>query len=160
MSSALMQRTVTEFNLKMGIDTTYLTDDQIDALKKRLASAHVAVSVDSAARQIRLDAAKADTDNAISNAIKLEQTEAKYDVRCDSEGGSAKTNIQMSSRGDAKYGGCLWSAIVVLGVIGLIVFAVCGGKSKSRSSYRSNSSSKGYSHQSSTPYRSYGGYGR
>ena len=145
-----------EFNLKTDIDVSGLSEDQIAALKKRLVESNISVASDTASRQMRLDAATADADNAIASAIKLEQTSSDYKVNAETQSGSAKTTISMSSKGDANYRSCLVTVIVILAIAGAIAYLAFGSKSKSRSSYRSNGSyqkSRSYPSQSSQPYR-------
>ena len=140
-----------EFNLKTDIDVSGLSEDQVAALKKRLVESNISVASDTASRQMRLDAAMADADNAIASAIKLEQTSSDYKVNTETQSGSAKTTISMSSKGDANYNSCLFTILVILAIAGIIAYAVCSGKSKGRSSYRSNGS---YQKSGSSPYRS------
>jgi hypothetical protein len=151
MSGTVIAKYSAEFNLQTQIDVGGLSAEQIGVLKGRLAAANMSVAFDSAQRQILLDAATADFDAAVESAIKLEQTGAKYDVRSEAKGGGANTNVIMSSKGDANYNNCLLTFIAILAIGGIIVYAVCSGKSKSRSSYRSNRS---YQKSDSTPYRS------
>lgn len=156
MSASAIAKYADEFNLQTQIDVDGLSAEQVDALKGRLAAANISVASDSAARQIRLDAATADFDAAVETAIKLEQTDAKYDVRNESKGGGANTNVSLSSKGDASYRGCLFTIAVILAIAGIIAYAVFSGKSKGRSSYRSDRSyqkSSSYPSHSSQPYR-------
>ena len=151
MSGTAIAKYSEEFNLQTQIDVAGLSVEQIDALKSRLAAANISIASDSAERQIRLNAATADFDAAVESAIKLEQTGANYDVRSETKGGGAKTNVTMSSKGDANYRSCLFTIAVILVIVGIIAYAVCSGKSKSRSSYRSDRS---YKKSGSNPYRS------
>ena len=156
MSGTAIAKYAAEFNLQTQIDVEGLSADQIEALKERLAAANISVASDSAARQIRLNAATADFDAAVETAIKLEQTDAKYDVRNESKGGGANTNVTLSSKGDANYRSCLFTLAVILAIAGIIAYAVCSGKSKGRSSYRSDRSyqkSGSNQYRSSQPYR-------
>ncbi len=144
-----------EFNLKTDIDVSGLSEDQIAALTKRLVESNISVASDTASRQMRLDAATADADNAIASAIKLEQTSSDYKVNAETQSGSAKTTISMSSKGDANYRSCLFTIVVILAIAGVIAYIAFGSKSKSQSSYRSNGSyqkSGSYPSRSSQPY--------
>lgn len=145
-----------EFNLKTDIDVSGLTEEQISALRQRLVKSNISVASDSAMKQIRLDAATVEADNAIASAIKLEQTSADYKVDAETQSGSARTTISMSSKGDANYRNLLFTIVIILAIVGLIAYIVFGPKSKSRSSYRSNGSyqkSGSYPSRSSQPYR-------
>lgn len=140
-----------EFNLKTDIDLSGLTEEQISVLRQKLVVSNISVASDSASRQLRLDAAMMDVDNAIANAIKLEQTSSEYNVNTEADSGSAKTTISMSSKGDVKYGNCLAAIAIILAIAGFIAYIAFGSKSKSRSSYRSDRS---YQKSGSSPYRS------
>ena len=145
-----------EFNLKTDIDVSGLSEDQVAALKKRLVESNISVASDTASRQMRLDAATADADRAIASAIKLEQTSSDYKVNAETQSGSAKTTISMSSKGDANYRSCLFTIIVMLAIAGVIAYIAFGSKSTSRSSYRSNGSyekSGSYPSRPGQPYR-------
>ena len=145
-----------EFNLKTDIDVSGLTEAQISALHKRLVESNIVVASEAASRQLRLDAATADADNAIANAIKLEQTSSEYSVNAETESGSAKATISMSSKGDAKYGNLLGVIVIIIAIVGLIAYIAFGSKSKGRSTYRSNQSyqKSGSSPNRSNPYQS------
>ena len=151
MSGTAIAKYSEEFNLQTQIDVEGLSPEQIEALKGRLAAGNISIASDSAERQIRLNAATADFDAAVESAIKLEQTGAKYDVRSESKSGGANTSVAMSSNGDANYSSCLFTLAVILAIAGIIAYAVCSGKSKERSSHRSNRS---YQKSGSNPYRS------
>ena len=156
MSGTAIAKYSAEFNLQTQIDVAGLSAEQIDALKSRLAAANISIASDSAERQIRLNAATADFDAAVESAIKLEQTSSDYKVNAETQSGSAKTTISMSSKGDANYRSCLVTGIVILAIAGAIAYIAFGSKSKRRSSYRSNGSyqkSRSYPSQSSRPYR-------
>ena len=145
-----------EFNLTTDIDVSGLSEYQIAALKKRLVESNISVASDTASRQMRLDAATVDADNAIASAIKLEQTSSDYKVNAETQSGSAKTTISMSSKGDANYRNCLFPIVVILVIVGVIAYIAFGEKSRDRSSYRSNGSyqkSGSYPARSSKPYR-------
>ena len=73
-----------------------------------------------------LEAAMADADNAIDSAIKLEQASSDYRVDAEMQSGSAKTSILMSSKGDANYRSCLFTVIVILGIVGIIAYIAFG----------------------------------
>ena len=103
MSGTAIAKYSAEFNLQTQIDVAGLSAEQIDALKSRLAAANISIASDSAERQIRLNAATADFDAAVESAIKLEQTSSDYKVNAETQSGSAKTTISMSSKGDANY---------------------------------------------------------
>ena len=120
--------TVSEMNLKVDLNTVGLTNEQIAALKNRLAKAKITIASDNAKRQIRFDASSADIDNSIAAAVKLEQSEANYDVKATSNSGAAKTEIAMSSKGDANYNSCFVTLLVILGFAAFLVIVVLANK--------------------------------
>ena len=124
----LEDSTISAMNLKADISTAGLTDEQATALKKRLAKAKIAIETDKARRQIRFDASSADIDHSIAAAIKLEQSEAEYEVKTSSDSGNAKTDIEMSSKGDASYRSCLINFLVFLGIIAVLAIIICANK--------------------------------
>lgn len=117
-----------DLNLSANIDTEGLSADQIAALKKRLVNAKVSLASDKAMRQIRFDASTADIDNSIAAAVKLEQSEADYDVRTTSDSGNAKTDISMSSKGDANYKSCLVTLLTILGFAAFLAIVIFANK--------------------------------
>ncbi len=111
-----------EFNLKVEIDVAGLTEEQASALKCRLAESKILVADDSAKDQIRLDAATADVDNAIANAIKLERASTDYMVETKAQSGSAKTSVSMSGRGDVNWRKLLNSMFLILAAAAVVAF--------------------------------------
>jgi len=143
-----------EFNLKTSIPTSDLTAEQIEALKKRMVAGNISVVCDSAMRQIRIDAASSDIDNAISSAIKLEQSSSSYNIDSQASGGTAKTNISMSSRGNADYKGCLTTLVVIGAIAGVILSIICSSNKKS---HRTTGRPSNAYQRPSYPQKSYGG---
>lgn len=126
MNSKSVAKYSAEFNLQTQIDVSGLSEDQVAALKKRLLESNISVASATTGRQMLLEAAMADADNAIDSAIKLEQASSDYRVDAEMQSGSAKTSILMSSKGDANYRSCLFTVIVILGIVGIIAYIAFG----------------------------------
>ena len=126
MNSKSVAKYFAEFNLQTQIDVSGLSEDQVAALKKRLLESNISVASATTGRQMLLEAAMADADNAIDSAIKLEQASSDYRVDAEMQSGSAKTSILMSSKGDANYRSCLFTVIVILGIVGIIAYIAFG----------------------------------
>lgn len=126
MNSKSVAKYSAEFNLQTQIDVSGLSEDQVAALKKRLLESNISVASATTGRQMLLEAAMADADNAIDSAIKLEQASSDYSVDAEMQSGSAKTSILMSSKGDANYRSCLFAVIVILGIVGIIAYIAFG----------------------------------
>ena len=126
MNSKSVAKYSAEFNLQTQIDVSGLSEDQFAALKKRLLESNISVASATTGRQMLLEAAMADADNAIDSAIKLEQASSDYRVDAEMQSGSAKTSILMSSKGDANYRSCLFTVIVILGIVGIIAYIAFG----------------------------------
>ena len=126
MNSKSVAKYSAEFNLQTQIDVSGLSEDQVAALKKRLFESNISVASATTGRQMLLEAAMADADNAIDSAIKLEQASSDYRVDAEMQSGSAKTSILMSSKGDANYRSCLFTVIVILGIVGIIAYIAFG----------------------------------
>lgn len=132
MSGTTLTKYEEEFRLSVNIDTSALTTEQLEALKKRYVAGQASIVADSTTRTIKFEAAKSDIESSIQNAVKLEQTSADYSVVTETKGGAATTTVVASSKGDANYGSCLFTLVILLVIGGVIAFLAFGGKKSSR----------------------------
>jgi len=97
MSNEVVKSGSNELSLDFGsISLEDLTPEQQNEIRARVAQNKLNIALDVATRKVKLDSSKADLDNVVGVAQRLDQTKAGYSIKSEVETASGKTTISVN----------------------------------------------------------------
>lgn len=95
----IVKKETTELSLDFGtLNLEGLTPEQQNVIRALVAQKKFDLALKVAEGKIRLDASRADMDNVINTAQRLDQTNAGYSIQSEHETASGKTKISVTRR--------------------------------------------------------------